>query len=198
MRVLRINSPLKSEATFQSTPFKGERNRLFPAFFTLKAFTNRDFRNTIYTCFPSVSDTGDMSHSNETHRCGEGRAILARGKLLDKSSRFASCKDLYAKRPRGQRTQQPLYRFGDRQRLLDHGNYVRQRDLPGLLHLFPAEIETLGARKSDTVLRMIMRALRAERKRGETGHWRYSMNRHIGLLQAFRAEKRYFTPGAGS
>ena len=90
-----------------------------------------------------------------------------------------------------------MIRIGGHQGLLDPKNYQRLRDLPGLLHLFPAEIEALGRTGPDALLRMIARALRAERKRGERGHWRYSMNRHIGLMQAFRAERNRQIPDDG-
>jgi hypothetical protein len=36
---------------------------------------------------------------------------------------------------------------------------------------------------------MLSRALRAARRRGRAGHWTYDLNRHIGLVQAFRAER---------
>ncbi len=35
----------------------------------------------------------------------------------------------------------------------------------------------------------LKRALRSERQRGRAGHWSYDLNRHIGLLQALKAER---------
>ena len=67
--------------------------------------------------------------------------------------------------------------------------YDRKRDLPGLLHLFPSEIDDLDKLNTRAILQQIVLALRAERKRGRSGHWRYSLARHIGLMQAFIAEK---------
>ena len=72
-----------------------------------------------------------------------------------------------------------------------HGQsqYQRQRDLPGLLHLFPGEIQTLDQTGSDSILRKLVLALKAERRRGRAGHWRYSLRRHMALMQAVSAEK---------
>lgn len=64
------------------------------------------------------------------------------------------------------------------------------RDLPGLLHLFPAEIERLDNKSSKTILERLRKALRAEKRRGQQGHWRYSLSRHIGLAQAVKAEQQ--------
>jgi hypothetical protein len=66
--------------------------------------------------------------------------------------------------------------------------YERARHLPRLLPIGPEEIgdtSRLGSRK---ILLRVARALRAERARGRAGHWTYDMNRHIGLIQAYRAE----------
>ncbi|WP_119308424.1 DUF6477 family protein [Cohaesibacter haloalkalitolerans] len=68
-------------------------------------------------------------------------------------------------------------------------DYVRQRDLPGLLHLFPSEIDRLEKGCPGIIVRKIMLALRAERRRGQSGHYRYSLMRHISLMQALGAER---------
>jgi len=39
------------------------------------------------------------------------------------------------------------------------------------------------------VLAKLRRALRAERRRGLAGHWSYDLNRHVGLLSAYRGEQ---------
>ncbi|WP_246657584.1 DUF6477 family protein [Cohaesibacter sp. CAU 1516] len=74
---------------------------------------------------------------------------------------------------------------------LRHGEkiYDRRRDLPGLLHLFPADIDRLDRVSSKAVLQKLTLLVKGERARGRTGHWRYSLARHIGLSQALRAEK---------
>nr|WP_321457712.1 DUF6477 family protein [uncultured Cohaesibacter sp.] len=68
-------------------------------------------------------------------------------------------------------------------------HYERNRDLPGLLHLFPQDIEKLEAEKPGAVLVKIAQALTAEKRRARSGHYRYSLLRHIGLTQALAAEK---------
>ncbi|HAH63923.1 MAG TPA: hypothetical protein DCL72_00255 [Rhizobiales bacterium] len=37
-------------------------------------------------------------------------------------------------------------------------------------------------------LMKLRRALRAERRRGLAGHWSYDLNRHLGLLSAYKGE----------
>ncbi|WP_316858073.1 DUF6477 family protein [uncultured Cohaesibacter sp.] len=71
-------------------------------------------------------------------------------------------------------------------------DYVRKRDLPGLLHLFPGEIEAMERRSPFAIFQSLTRAIRAERIRGRSGHWRYSLTRHIGLRQALAAERLRF------
>jgi hypothetical protein len=38
------------------------------------------------------------------------------------------------------------------------------------------------------VLAKLRRALRAERRRALAGHWSYDLNRHLGLLSAYKGE----------
>jgi hypothetical protein len=38
--------------------------------------------------------------------------------------------------------------------------------------------------------------LRVERARGRAGHWTYDLNRHIGLLQAMKAEQERLAASA--
>ncbi|MDJ0931795.1 hypothetical protein [Breoghania sp.] len=35
----------------------------------------------------------------------------------------------------------------------------------------------------------LAKALRGERRHGRAGHWTYDLNRHIALMQAYRAER---------
>lgn len=67
-------------------------------------------------------------------------------------------------------------------------SYVRHRDLPRLLPLWPHEIEDRSEAGSLRLLAKLRRALRAERRRARTGHWSYDLNRHLGLLSAYRGE----------
>ena len=66
--------------------------------------------------------------------------------------------------------------------------YVRSRDLPGLISLWPAEIADFSAEGSLLILIKLRQALRAERRRGSAGHWSYDLNRHLGLWSAYKAE----------
>lgn len=66
--------------------------------------------------------------------------------------------------------------------------YVRSRDLPRLIALWPHELEDLSPEGALLVLTKLRQALRAERVRARGGHWSYDLNRHLGLLSAYRAE----------
>lgn len=67
-------------------------------------------------------------------------------------------------------------------------DYDRSRHLPSLLHLFPEEAEKLEIECPGILIKRLKSALRAERRRGQSGHWRYSLSRHIGLSRALAAE----------
>jgi hypothetical protein len=71
-------------------------------------------------------------------------------------------------------------------------SFRRDIMLPRLIPVCPAEIADASAGGRRQVLRRLAKALRGERARGRAGHWSYSLNRHIGLLQAFRAERAAF------
>ena len=66
--------------------------------------------------------------------------------------------------------------------------YLRARDLPKLIPLWPHELEDLSRAGSVTILAKLRRALRAERRRGLAGHWSYDLNRHLALLSAYKGE----------
>jgi len=66
--------------------------------------------------------------------------------------------------------------------------YVRSRDLPRLLPLWPHEIEDQSEEGRHRLLTKLRRALRAERRRARAGHWSYDLNRHLGLLSAYKGE----------
>ena len=66
--------------------------------------------------------------------------------------------------------------------------YVRKRDLAKLIPLWPREIEDQSTNGALHILAKLGRALRAERTRGLAGHWSYDLNRHLGLLSAFKGE----------
>lgn len=67
--------------------------------------------------------------------------------------------------------------------------YDRARHLPGLARATPQEIASGEPAVGRNILGRLMRALRAERRRGRAGHWSYDLNRHIALMQAITAER---------
>ena len=68
-------------------------------------------------------------------------------------------------------------------------NYRRARDLPRLLPLFEAELETPTLAQHLALIALIRRALWRERMRGTGGHWTYDLARHAALLAAYQAER---------
>jgi hypothetical protein len=79
--------------------------------------------------------------------------------------------------------------------------YVRARDLPKLIGLWPWEIEDQTLVGHERLLALLRRALRLERQRGLAGHWTYDLARHASLLKAYRCELSSFRkgrPGAGA
>jgi len=66
--------------------------------------------------------------------------------------------------------------------------YVRDRDLPGLIALWPRELADQSPEGSLLILSKLRRALRAERRRARAGHWSYDLNRHLGLMGAHKGE----------
>jgi Family of unknown function (DUF6477) len=66
--------------------------------------------------------------------------------------------------------------------------YLRSRDLPRLIALWPHELDDQTPEGGLHVLAKLRRALRAERRRALSGHWSYDLNRHLGLLSAYKGE----------
>jgi hypothetical protein len=66
--------------------------------------------------------------------------------------------------------------------------YSRARDLPKLIALWPHELDDESQEGMFRVLGKLRRALRAERRRGLASHWSYDLNRHLGLLSAYKGE----------
>lgn len=67
--------------------------------------------------------------------------------------------------------------------------YDRRRMLPRLLPLAPDDLAGPEPATGRRLCRLILRAMRAERSRGRAGHRSYDLNRHIGLMQALKAER---------
>jgi hypothetical protein len=68
------------------------------------------------------------------------------------------------------------------------GAYLRSRDLPRLVPVWPHELATQTPADHLRLLAKLRRALRAERRRGLAGHWAYDLARHAHLLRAYRCE----------
>lgn len=69
-------------------------------------------------------------------------------------------------------------------------NYDRSRHLARLIPAGPEEIADESPAGRQAILNKLLRALRAERNRGRSGHWTYDLNRHLALSQAYVAESR--------
>lgn len=69
--------------------------------------------------------------------------------------------------------------------------------LPRLIPVGPDDLVDNSRTGRLAVLRRILGALRGERMRGRSGHWSYSLDRHLGLVQAFEAERRALGLGRG-
>jgi Family of unknown function (DUF6477) len=67
-------------------------------------------------------------------------------------------------------------------------HYERSRILPSLLPLSSHDIQ-METWTDQRIIRALERALRRERYQGCIHHWSYDINRHIGLLQALKAER---------
>jgi len=70
--------------------------------------------------------------------------------------------------------------------------YQRLTDLPGLLPLWPHELIIMCQRDHEKLLQRLRQTLRAERRRGVSGHWSYNLARHTNLLHAYRTEMKLF------
>jgi hypothetical protein len=67
--------------------------------------------------------------------------------------------------------------------------YNRATDLVRLLPLWPDELADDSIAGRTKVVRLLERAMRAERQRGVGGHWAYDLSRHANLMWALRAER---------
>jgi hypothetical protein len=74
--------------------------------------------------------------------------------------------------------------------------YERNRMLVRLLPVGPDEITGAEPETTRRIVLKLARALRAERARGRAGHWTYDLNRHVGLMQALKAEQERLAASA--
>jgi hypothetical protein len=75
-------------------------------------------------------------------------------------------------------------------------SYERSRMLVRLLPVGPDEIAGAEPETTRRIVLTLARALRAERARGRAGHWTYDLNRHVGLMQALKAEQERLAASA--
>lgn len=67
--------------------------------------------------------------------------------------------------------------------------YLRSRDLPRLLGLWPDETANLGEAQLQQIVARLAKSLHAESRRGRSRHWSYDLNRHWALAEAHAAEQ---------
>lgn len=75
--------------------------------------------------------------------------------------------------------------------------YDRERDLPRLVMIWPAELHDTSVAGRLHVVALINRALRNERRRGLAGSWSYDLGRHRALVIAARAEREALLKASG-
>ena len=66
---------------------------------------------------------------------------------------------------------------------------TRAAELARLLPLWPHEIADTSREGRSRLVAKLHRALKAERRRGQAGHWTYDLARHAALLAAWRRER---------
>jgi hypothetical protein len=69
--------------------------------------------------------------------------------------------------------------------------YDRLSQLPGLIGLWPSEMQDYSAAGTSKILALLRKALRSERLRGGSGHWTYDLNRHLALAESLKAERAH-------
>ena len=67
--------------------------------------------------------------------------------------------------------------------------YSRAEHLPGLIGLWPREVEDYSCPGTLKIAALLRKALRIERVRGHAGHWTYDLNRHSRLVEALKSER---------
>jgi hypothetical protein len=69
--------------------------------------------------------------------------------------------------------------------------YDRLSQLPGLIGLWPSEMQDFSAAGTSRILALLRKALRSERSRGRSGNWTYDLNRHLALAESLKAERAH-------
>jgi hypothetical protein len=73
----------------------------------------------------------------------------------------------------------------------------RRTTIAKALALWPHELEDKSLRARQGILARLRQALRAERRRGLSGHWTYDLARHVELLRVYREELAAVTGRSG-
>ena|GEM_PF-3168174 len=66
--------------------------------------------------------------------------------------------------------------------------YDRERHLPRLIAIHPDELNNPDAALQRDIVQRLNRALHGERRKARSANWSYDLNRHIALMQAYKAE----------
>jgi hypothetical protein len=67
--------------------------------------------------------------------------------------------------------------------------YCRTRHLPRLLKMWPSEVADYSYPGTLRIAALLRNALRAERRRARASHRDYDLTRHMGLIDALKAER---------
>ena len=67
--------------------------------------------------------------------------------------------------------------------------FDREAELPKLIGLWPAELRDTSLAATEKIVSLLKKAIRAERRRGQAGHWTYDLTRHLALLDALKVEE---------
>jgi len=67
--------------------------------------------------------------------------------------------------------------------------YDREAELPKLIGLWPHEVRDPAVGAVERIVKLLRKALRAERRRGQAGHWTYDLTRHLALSDALKKEE---------
>ena len=67
--------------------------------------------------------------------------------------------------------------------------FSREAQLPKLIGLWPSELTNYSLEGTERIVAKLRKAIRAERRRAQQGHWTYDINRHLALSDALKAEE---------
>lgn len=74
----------------------------------------------------------------------------------------------------------------------------RARELARLIPLWPSEIADTSREGRTRLIAKLECALKAERRRGRSGHWTYDLARHAALVRIWRHERAALSKQASS